>query len=285
MPTGGSGGGEAAQARADETQRQMKVKQGTSRINSIFDGAYRPGGQQIALDKAEAGRTYYSQSGQKIEVGANETALDALTRRAMADLGGDVNDPTQFARTRQNVLATGQGLFTEGQHEGGFTDDFFKGRRQAYIDYATPQLEDQYGQAQKELTFALSRSGNLGSSVRGQKVGDLQKLYDTNKQKVADDALSYETQARNAVEDARSNLITTVNATGDAEGAANAALARSTALSQAPSYSPLTQLFTDFTAGLGTQLAAERSAAAGGPASRYSTGLFGPKKGSVRNSP
>lgn len=160
--------------------------------------------------------------------------------------------------------------------DSNFNDDFFNKRRDAYLSYATPQLEDQYGDANKQLTFSLARSGLLDSSVRGEKLGDLQKLYDTQKQAVADKALGYETGARNSVEDARGNLISTLNATGDAEGAAKGALARSAALSQPDAYSPLGQLFTDFTNGLGIQAAQERAAAASGGAYKpaYNTGLF-----------
>lgn len=161
--------------------------------------------------------------------------------------------------------------------DGQFNDDFFNKRQQSYLDYSTPQLEDQHDKANKELTFSLARSGNLDSSVRGDKLGELQKLFDTNKQQIADKALAYKTQAQTSVEDARANLIATLNATGDAEGAANSALSRSSALAAPDAYSPLGQLFTDFTAGLGTQAAQERAAAASGGSykPRYDTGLFG----------
>lgn len=199
--------------------------------------------------------------------------------------GGGGNEAAQ-ARfdelVRQNKVRAGTNSIND-TFNTKFNDDFFNKRRQTYIDYATPQVDEQYQDANKQLTFALDRSGNLNSSTRGEKAGQLQKLYDTNKQKIGDDALTFETQARSSVEDARSNLITMVNATGDEQGAANAAIARSTALSQSPAYSPLTQLFTDFTAGLGTQAALEKSFAAGGPAPRYATGLFGPSKNAVKN--
>jgi len=161
--------------------------------------------------------------------------------------------------------------------DGQFNDEFYSGQRQNYIDYATPQLQDQYSDAEKELAFSLARGGNLNSSARAAKAADLQQLYDLNSQKVADDALSYETQARTGVEDARSNLITTLNATGDAEQAASSALARSTALSKPTAYSPLSQLFADFTNTLGVQAAQERAAAASGGSysPTYNTGLFG----------
>jgi hypothetical protein len=171
-----------------------------------------------------------------------------------------------------------------GIFDSQFNDQFFDGRRQAFLDYARPQLEDQFGDAQKQLTFALARGGNLDSSVRGQKSAELQKQFDLNQQQIADKALSSSTESRNAVEDARSNLVATLNATGDAQGAANSAIARASALSQPVAFSPLTQLFADFTQGLGQQAALERAdslfgrGAGGEQIGRYNTGLFGSNK-------
>jgi hypothetical protein len=164
-----------------------------------------------------------------------------------------------------------------------FNENFFDQRKKAFTNYAAPQVEDQYGDAQEQLTYALARGGNLNSSTRADKVGDLQKQYDLNMQKVADQALSSATESRNAVEDARGNLINTVTATGDAQGAANSALARASALSQPQAFSPLSQLFADFTSGLGQQAALERSAALGSPFKpRYDTGLFGAGANSIK---
>lgn len=162
-----------------------------------------------------------------------------------------------------------------------FDEPFFEDRRKAYLDYAQPQLQNQYVDAQKQLTYALDRSGLLDSSARAEKSADLQREYDQNSRAVADQALSQQTQARNAVEDARGNLITTLNATGDAEGAANSALSRASALSQPQAYSPLGQLFSTFTSTLGTQAAMERAAALSGGLvqPRYNTGLFGTSGG------
>lgn len=164
-----------------------------------------------------------------------------------------------------------------------FTDDYFGTRRKSYLDYATPQLQKQFEDAQKELAFSLDRSGLTSSSVRAQKEAELAELFDTNKRAVADQALTYENTARTGVEDARANLISTLNATGDVEGASRSAIARAQALSQPDAYSPLGQLFATFTSGLGTQIAQERAAALSGgqytPA--INTGLFGPKKKSV----
>jgi len=165
-----------------------------------------------------------------------------------------------------------------------FTPDYFNKQQQNYLDYATPQLEDQRDKASKELTFALARAGLTDSSVRADKEAELQKQYDLNKQQIADEALSYKGKAQSSVEDARANLISTLNATGDAEGAANSAISRSATLSQPAAYSPLADLFANFTAGLGTQAALEKANMYSGGQTpvRYSTGLFGPSSGSVK---
>jgi hypothetical protein len=199
----GGGNKEAKLARKDEQERQAKIREGTTRVNSIFDGQ--------------------------------------------------------------------------------FNDDYYNKQRDSYINYANPQLEKQYGDAQKELTFALARGGNLDSSARADKEAELQQAYDLNKQKVADDALAYGTKARTSVEDARGNLISMLNATGDAEGAANSAISRASALSEPAAYSPLTQLFADFTSGLGTQAALEKANyySGGQTGARYSTGLFAPSNKAV----
>ena len=158
-----------------------------------------------------------------------------------------------------------------------FTDIFFQARRDAYLAYAKPQLEYQYGKAQREFIYWLSRTGNFDSSVRGEKSADLQQAYDLQLQKIADQAIAFEGQARNAVEDARANLIIMVNSTSDAEGAANAAIARSAALTQPAAFDPLSNLFADFLQTLGVQAAQERAEVAsfGAYKAKYNTGLFG----------
>lgn len=195
------GGNEAALARAEEQQRQQRIREGTTRVNSIFDGQ--------------------------------------------------------------------------------FDDGYFDQQRQRYIDYAMPQLDDQRGKASKELLFAMDRSGQTEGSTRADLAGELQKRYDLQGQKVRDDALAYGTNARTQVEGARSDLIAMLNATGDAEGASSSAIARAAALSQPAAYSPIGNLFADFTGALGTQAAAERAFAYGGPRPTYNTGLFAPRSGAV----
>lgn len=164
-----------------------------------------------------------------------------------------------------------------------FTDDFYKKRTDAFIDYSKPQLDDQFGDARKQLTYALARSGNLESSTRAEKEADLQKEYDNNDRAITDKAVAYGNETRNNVEAARADLIKMLNTSGDASGAANSAISRASTLSAPDAFSPLGPMFSNFSAALAQQAALERGAAYSGGAIKptYNTGLFA-NTGSVK---
>lgn len=193
--------------------------------------------------------------------------------------GGDGGAAAARSREayRENAINDGvnniRGVFTQ------FDDPFFAQRRQAYLDYAKPQLEDQYADARKQLTFSLDRSGALDSSARTQKEAELSKLYGSNSRAVSDAAIGYENTARNNVADAESGLINNVAQSGNANAASQQAVSRAASLSQPDVYSPLGQLFSGFTSALSTQAALEKAGvytnAPSGSAGRYNTGLFG----------
>ena len=167
--------------------------------------------------------------------------------------------------------------------DGQFNDQFFTGRRQAYADYATPQLQQQYEDARKELAFYLSRTGLADSSVRAQKEAELTRMFDTRSREQTDKALDYEKQARNSVEDARASLVQQLNSSGNADQAARDATSRAAALSQPDTYSPITDAFGDFISTLGKQAAQERAEARSGGVYRanFNTGLFAPRRNAV----
>ena len=201
---------------------------------------------------------------------------------AAKGVGDEAAQARADEQARQEKIRTGTAK-VNNIFDSQFTDGFFDNRRKAYLDYANPQLDSQYKDTTKDLVYALDRGGLLDSSVRADKTAELQKQYDLKKQEVADKAVSSANTAKSQVEDARSGLITTLNSTGDAEGAANSAITRASALSKPDAYSPLSQLFTDFTSTLSTQAAIEKANALSGGATggRYSTGLFGPSGSSV----
>jgi len=140
-----------------------------------------------------------------------------------------------------------------------FNDDFYNSRATAYTDYATPQVEDQWKKAQDELTFALSRSGLLNSSVAAEKQGDARRQYDRQKQAIASTGQDYSNQARGDVEKNRSDVIGQLNATADPFAAAAAANNRSAMLNAAPAFQPLGMVFQNIASNIGTQMESKRA--------------------------
>ena len=140
-----------------------------------------------------------------------------------------------------------------------FTPSYYAGQRQNYLNYATPQLNDQYTNQQKQLTYQLARSGNLNSSSAGSQTAGLAQGYNSAAQQIDNTATQAALTAENNVEGARAGLISQINATGDTAGAVNTANAQAAALSTTPSYSALGDLFSTSTSALAQQAAASKA--------------------------
>ena len=188
--------------------------------------------------------------------------------------GGEAKAARQEEAARQARIRQGTRKINRTFRQ--FDEGFFDKAADSYVDFATPQLNDQYKDAGEELAYDMARRGLDDSSVNAEKNADLSKLFELNRQDIVDKGREYGTKLKGDVQDAKSDLITTLTATGDKAGATSAALARADALSDPPAYSPLTQLFADFTSTLGTQAGLERAYASGSSVKpRYNLGLYG----------
>lgn len=206
-----------------------------------------------------------------------------MAKKGGSDGGSEVAQVRADEAARQERIRTGTAKISE-MFDGQFTDEFYDKRKEAFTGYALPQLADQTKDAQKQLTFALDRRGALDSSSRASLGTELEKKRALLETEIKDKGTDFANTARANVEGARSDLTNTLNATGDTEAAVKSAQARSAVLSQTPGFSPLASMFSDFTAGLGQQAAAERAFAYGaGPKPAVSTGLFGTPRGAVVN--
>ena len=189
---------------------------------------------------------------------------------------GGGGDGGAAERARQEEEAR-QARIRQGNEEidsafAKFDDDFYKQQTQNYLDYATPQLTDQFNDAAKQLTLSLANAGLLNSSVAAQKRADLDKKLGLNRKMIADKGNEYSLQSRKGIDAARGDLQNqNMNLANPTLVAQNAAL-RAQSLNQLPAYQPLVELFADATDGIATQAALERRGQA-----RYDTGLFSPK--------
>lgn len=164
----------------------------------------------------------------------------------------------QRAREAARRSAINQGAANIRNAFAAYDDTFFDGRRQSYLDFANPQLDDQFKDASRELTLALARSGILNSSASSRRRGDLQTQYNNQARAVADKANEYVNNTRSAIESAKSDLMAQNSSLADPTLAANMAANRAEAVTALPAYSPLNQMFANVTQGIATQADLER---------------------------
>jgi hypothetical protein len=189
----------------------------------------------------------------------------------------------EAARQRAEEEAR-QGRIREGRKKideafSGFDDNFYSDREKSYLDYATPQLDDQFEDAVSDLTLALARSNLLNSSARARKFKDLQKSYGLQARNIADKAKEYGSGARRSVESAKADLQSQNMSLADPSLIAANAANRALAMTELPPYSPLGALFVGATEGLATQADLENR-----QKNRYNlsdlSGLFGSRNSS-----
>lgn len=126
----------------------------------------------------------------------------------------------------------------------GFDDNYYRDYATAQNEYNMPQMDKQYLDAEKELTFRHARAGTLNSSMSATNIADLAKQNATNRAAVL-------AQGDRAAADLRSNVAANKAAitnqlysTSDPDLASNAALTASKNLgADQPSLSPLSALF------------------------------------------
>lgn len=149
---------------------------------------------------------------------------------------------------RQDKITTGQNSIANTFSQ--FDDNFYNGRQKAYSDYASPQLDEQFGKARKQLIYALADGHVLNSSVATNRLGDLEREYGRKKIEVADQARGYANQARSDVEQARSGLMSQLFASADYNAAANQSINSARTLTAQPTFNAPGAYFQNVTAGL-----------------------------------
>jgi hypothetical protein len=144
-----------------------------------------------------------------------------------------------------------------------FDDNFYKGRKQAYTNFAMPQVNDQYRQSGNQLAYSLARSGLGQSSESARQGAVLQRDNAMARQQIADAATGEAQKARQSVEDSRYNLVNQLQATSDPQMAASNAMRQANSLAMQTGFSPLANLFQNTT---GVLAAANQAGAySGGP--------------------
>lgn len=194
----------------------------------------------------------------------------------LTGVGGAAAD----AKLRQQMFeeAMGGGIYSGAEDVAGYGDSFYDKAYQAQLDYAMPQVDRQYADAQKSLEFALARQGLSASSQAGQLQADLARQRDLAIQGEQDKANTVRQQQRSAVEDERSSLTQMLQQTGDVQSTMNAAAARKGIIDSAPAIQEVGPLFQNATGALADMIVSPSMRAAS--AGRTTSGGYGSGKGS-----
>jgi hypothetical protein len=235
---------EAADARWREQERQNRIDWGTGYIDDVFGGGVAGRRQLKEGVEYDPTRTYYTADGEVWKPMANE---DVFSQNQNI---GDFSTPAAMAQFA-DLLKNGA-IYAKTDRVRGFNDKFYDKRRDAYLGYYQPQLDDQFAKAKEQLTFALARAGTLNSTFAADKQGELQNKYATQQASVLSQANADVASAKSRINNEKSALVSQLNATGDADRISNEALARTQQLFQEkPAYNPLGDIFAGVAAGIG----------------------------------
>ena len=135
----------------------------------------------------------------------------------------------------------------------GYDDDFYRGVASDYMNYANPQIKDQYTDAMKALRIALARSGQMQSSERIERENDLKKQLAAQEIAAAKKGEAIAGDIRSNLANVKSNLLTQNASLADPSLIASTAANQIMANTQVPEYNPLTNIFANVTEGLATQ--------------------------------
>lgn len=162
----------------------------------------------------------------------------------------------QLAQQAQNTATADQGI-VNGAFDS-FNPQFYKNYSDAYTNYYTPQIQDQYKTAKDQLTANLSGAGTLESTVGANALANLAKRSTDQAAQVAAQGQSAADQLQGQVAQQKASLLTQANASVDPSQISSNAGAATTALTAPPSFSPLGNVFSDL---LGPATAAAKGTA------------------------
>ena len=212
-----------------------------------------------------------------------ERPNDLMSRAAGLDVQWDQQQDAMRQRSEDEAYdeefqqGMAGGLYTGVEDMEGYGDAFYDKAYKAQLDYAMPQVDRQFQDAQRELQFALARQGLSASSQAGQLQADLARQRDLAIQGEQDKANTVRQKQRSAVEEERSNLTQMLQQTGDVGSTLNAAAARKGIIESAPAIEEVGPLFQNSTGALADMIVSPAMRQAG---QNSGGGGYGARKGS-----
>jgi hypothetical protein len=159
-----------------------------------------------------------------------------------------------------------------------YDDPYYSGLYDAYMNYYTPQVDTQYQDARKKLTYQFADSGNLDSTSYGDTLGKLTEELNRARTGIANEAQNSVDQRKQQVSNTMSGLYSQNSAAADPSSAAAQAGSAAGSLNTPLNTSPLGDIFASFLSNYGAFTAGKSKTApsltggSGGPGATASIG-------------
>ncbi len=168
--------------------------------------------------------------------------------QAYNDISGAGKASSSYAdiaarQERQRQAAITQGTANINNAYSGFNPQFYQQRTQDYINYAQPQLAQQYRTNQADMRFGLANKGLLGSSIAQQKGSLLNRTEAQAQRNVVDAGTAQAQGLQNQIEGSRSNLLSQLYSSADPAGAGRSAVGTAASFSSPSIFQPLADQF------------------------------------------
>ena len=206
------------------------------------------------------------------------TAADFRSEKRLSDQEAQAK---QAEMDRKSGISSGR--LAVDNTLAGFDDKYFDGIAKTVESYYQPQLDEQFNDAGKQLTYKLGRQGILKSTAANDRRTKLQGKYDIERAGITNKAADAAAQARENVNSVKTQLYNYAESSADpAAVSARVAGENARLRSFAPETTPLGQVFADYitpaTTTIGNGLLAEAKGYQG-----FGTGLFDNKKSTTQN--
>lgn len=276
---------EAARARQEERERQKSINQGNRRIDAIFDGGrYVSEVNEVSRTPLEITKVPGTNTAPG---GATGRGDDRLTVQEMMGMGYSRQDALQewnypgstgiaqdlaegAAQGSPTTFKVGDKTFASRSAAKRYAnknadveyekvwdrsagmDPLLDQREKAIRSFYSPQIRESAQSAREQLMYSLARAGLSSSSVRRERMADLDADVALQKGQLDNRVAADRAEAKSGLEAERASLKANLLSTADASEAVNAALTRMSNFAESvPTLDPLGDVFAGTAEGIG----------------------------------
>jgi hypothetical protein len=163
-------------------------------------------------------------------------------------MGCGSSDAGSYERQQQQQqqAAIQQGVGQVNAAFSGFTPQFYQGVQNAYTNYETPQLYQQYQPMNQQLGYKLANQGLLGSGADQFLHGQLAQQMGQAQQQIGNQALGASRGLQQQVGQEKGNLISQLQTASDPSSIAQQAVGQAGQLSAPSTFQPIGQMLQNF---------------------------------------